>query len=419
MSRAIVLMSVLWGSLAFAGDDWPTFRGPTQEGHSDSTGLPLKWSDTENVKWKTEIPGQGWSSPVIRGDQIWLTTALDKGKSLHAICVDKNSGKIVHDVEVFYVQEPPPKNGFNSYASPTPVVEDGRVYVCFGAMGSACLDTATGKEVWRNEDLKIDHKEGPGSSPVIYKDLYILHCDGCDHQYVVALDKLTGREVWRTKRSYDFDANNVYREIRKAFSVPLIITHEGKDYMIGAAAKRFYCHDPATGKELWYVEHAGFSNASMPVFRHGLIYLSSGYFKAEMHAVRFDPDARGDVTRTHVKWWYNQGVPFKPSVLVVGDELIMPADKPGIMRSLNAHTGKLNWQKRMGNGYSASPIHADGHAYFFAESGDTVVLKPGSTKEPTVVAENTLPDGIIASPAVSGKALYIRTTKALYRIEKP
>jgi outer membrane protein assembly factor BamB len=246
---SLALPVLLVAPAARAGDDWPQFRGPTQQGVSDSVGLPVRWSETEHVKWETPIPGEGWSSPVILGGQIWLTTATDlaagptvsatndaavasaaessasNGKSLRAVCVDRDTGKIVHDVEVFAVEKPEPKNSFNSYASPTPVLEEGRVYVSFGTYGNACLDAKTGKPIWKNTELKLDHKEGPGSSPLIYKDLFLLHCDGTDVQYAVALDKNTGKVAWRTDRTTNF--GNKPADIRKAYCVPLIVNVSG------------------------------------------------------------------------------------------------------------------------------------------------------------------------------------------------
>jgi outer membrane protein assembly factor BamB len=176
---AIALLALLATTAAVpAAEDWPQFRGPSQQGWAESSHPPTTWSETQNIAWKTPIPGLGWSSPVILAKQIWMTTATDDGKSLRAICVDQDSGKITHDVEVFAETQLAPKNAFNSYASPTPVLEQGRVYVSFGTYGSACLDADTAAIIWKNNDLRLDHKEGPGSSPIIWGNEFILHCDG-------------------------------------------------------------------------------------------------------------------------------------------------------------------------------------------------------------------------------------------------
>ena len=184
-----------------AQPDWPQFRGPDGQGHSSATGLPLQWSETTNIRWKVPIPGRGWSSPVLGGGQIWLTTALDDGHSLRALCLEQQTGKLIHNIEVFQIPKPPVINGKNSYASPTPVLEPGRLYVHFGTFGTACIDTSTGKILWTNQELRLDHKEGPGSSPAVCGDLLILNCDGIDVQYVAALDKHSGRVAWKTPRS--------------------------------------------------------------------------------------------------------------------------------------------------------------------------------------------------------------------------
>lgn len=397
-----------------AGENWPEFRGPTQQGHADATGLPVEWSEQQNVKWKTPIPGEGWSSPVIWGDQIWMTTATEEGHSLRAVCVNKNTGKVVHDVEVFRPQELEPKNELNSFASPTPVVEDGRVYVSFGDYGSACLDTATGKTVWTTQDLKLDHQEGPGSSPVLYKDYFVLHCDGRDVQYVVALDKRTGKIAWKTNRTTDF-GNSTTPDYKKAFCIPLILQGKGGrgDEMISVGASRAFCYDPADGREIWACAIPGFSNVPRPVAGHGMVYLCTGYMQPQLWAVRLGGE--GDITNTHVAWKFTEGVPAKPSILLVGNEIYMVSDS-GIARCIDAKTGAEIWKKRIEGTYTASPIFADGRIYFPSEKGLTTVIKPGRAFE--LLAENELDGRLMASPAVSGKGMYLRTDTHLYRIEK-
>ena len=395
-----------------AGDNWPQFRGPTQQGHSDSTGLPVTWSETQSVRYKTPIPGEGWSSPVVWGSQVWMTTATDGGHSLRAVCVDRDSGKVVHDVEVFRVQTLEPKNNFNSYASPTPALEEGRVYVSFGNYGNACLDSATGKTLWKSHELKLDHKEGPGSSPVLYKDLFILHCDGMDVQYVAALDKNKGRLVRKISRTTDF--GNRPGDLRKAYNVPLFIREGGRDLMVSVGAYRVFCYDPADGKEVWSCGIPGFSNVPRPVYADGVVYVCTGFMTPELWAIR--TGGTGDVTDTHVAWKLKQGIPQKPSVLLVGGELYFVADT-GIARCVDAKTGQSLWQERLEGKYTASPVQADGHIYCFSEEGLTTVIRPsrGGMRR---VAESQLDGRFMASPAIAGKAMFLRTDKALYRIER-
>jgi outer membrane protein assembly factor BamB len=396
---------------ALADEAWSQFRGPDGNGCSGAKGLPLTWSETEHIKWKTALPGQGWSSPVVLGNQIWMQTALDEGKSLRAVCVALDSGKLLHDVEIFHIAVPQPKHELNSFASPTPVVEPGRLYVSFGMDGVACLDTAKGSLVWTSTELKHDHdKSGPGSSPIIHGNLFILNCDGTELRYVAALDKNTGSLVWKTPRS-----NNLQDRAgpeRKAFGTPQVISHDGRAQLISEGAFRVSSYDPATGKELWWVDIPGFSNVPRPIYGHGLVYVATGFAPAQLFAIR--PDGTGDVTRTHVAWKVKQQAPLKPSLLLAGDELYMVSDT-GMASCLNATTGAEYWHERIGSEYSASPVSADGRLYFFDHRGQCTVLAPGTNF--TALATNRLAAGFMASPAVAGRAFILRTRTHLYRVE--
>ena len=409
-----LLFLPLLAAAAVASEDWPQFRGPAGDGHSDATGLPLTWSETENVRWKTAIPGEGWSSPVVLGRQVWMTTAIEDGHSLRAICVDRETGKVLHDVEVFHIEQPPPKNTANSHASPTPVVEPGRVYVCFGTSGSACLDTATAKVIWKNTELTINHKEGAGSSPILHGGLFILCCDGTDVQYMVALDKTTGRIVWKTPRSAAAVLEGKRPDLRKAFCTPQVIHVAGKEQLISVGAFRAYAYEPKTGKEIWFCNLPGFSNVPRPVFGHGLVYVGTGFMKPELWAIR--TDGTGDVTPTHVAWKVSKMASLKPSLLLAGDELYMLNDGSGTLTCLDAKSGEPVWQEKIGGSYSASPVAADGRIYLFNEKGQTTVIKPGRTFER--LATSQLDAGCMATPAVSGRALIVRTKTHLYRIEQ-
>jgi outer membrane protein assembly factor BamB len=401
---------------AQADDTWPQFRGPTQQGHSDATGLPVTWAEGgKGIVYKTPIPGEGWSSPVVWGNQVWMTTATGNGRSLRAVCVDRDGGRIVHDVEVFHVEHPDPKNAFNSYASPTPVLEEGRVYVSFGTYGNACLDARSGKPLWKSTELKLDHKEGPGSSPVIYKDLFLLHCDGTDVQYVAALDKNTGKLAWRTNRATDFGGKP--GDLRKAYNIPLIINENGRDVMISVSAYRVFAYDPNDGRQIWSCNTPGFSVVPRPVYADGVVYVCTGFMNAELWAIR--TGGQGDVTNTHVLWKSKQGVSLKPSIILKDSRIYMVSDN-GVARCLDAKTGEQVWQKRVDGKYTASPVvTADGLIYFFSEHGLTTVIRADpNAKEPEIVAENELEGRFMASPAIVGKSLFLRTDKCLYRIER-
>jgi outer membrane protein assembly factor BamB len=409
ISLAILTLNV---SAVLAGENWPQFQGPESNGSSDSTGLPLRWSETENVRWKTAIHGHGWSSPVIWGNQIWMTTATEDGKEQYAVCVDRGTGKVLHDINVFHNDQPPPIAPMNSYASPTPVIEEGRVYVNFGSYGTACLDTADGKTLWSRRDIKCNHSVGPGSSPVMANNLLVLSMDGADVQYVIALDKMTGKTAWKTMRSTDYGDRG--DEYRKAFDTPLLIEFGGRKQLICTGAVETISYDPATGKEFWKVrpDTNSFSNTSRPLFCAGMVMVNTGGSQ-QIWAVR--PDGKGDVTESHVAWKLEKIVPFLPSTVAV-DDLIYMINDDGIASCVDAKTGKVVWKKRVGGKFVASPIAAEGRIYSFSQDGPATVFAAG--REYKELAVNKLDEGLLASPAVSGKAIFLRTQTHLYRIEK-
>jgi len=383
-------------------ENWTEFRGPTGQGHSRERGLPLTWSETENVAWKVPIPGRGWSSPVLVDDQIWLTTAMDDGRSLRAICLNRDTGRIVHNVEVFQLTDPGPVHQKNSHASPTPILDGDRVYLHFGSHGTACI-SRSGQIVWKTQELKYYHRHGPGGSPVVYGDLLIVSCDGYDIQFVVALDKRTGKIRWKSPRKG-----------YQAYTTPLIIPVQGQDQLISPGAHFAVSYEPLTGKEIWSIRYGdGYSNVPRPVYGHGLVFICSGFEQAVLLAVR--PDGHGDVTDSHLAWSLKRAVPLTPSPLLVGDELYLVSDN-GIASCLDAKTGKTHWQQRLGGNHSASPILAEGRIYFLNEEGESVVIEPG--KEFKKLATNQLDGHTLASMAVSGKAIFIRSASHLYRLQQ-
>jgi len=405
----VALLCVITSSSS-AEDLWPQFRGPDGQGHT-TADLPLDFSDTDNVVWKTPIAGRGWSSPAVADQRIWLTTAVDNGHVLRAFCLDQATGNVLHDVLVFEIAEPQKINEKNSYASPSPVIEGNRVWVYYGTYGMACLDATTGKILWKNQDLLLDHKEGPGSSPVLCGELILVHCDGQDVQYLAAIDKSTGKLAWKAERSAP---KNPSPDLRKAYSTPLVIEVDGRKQIISVAADRVYAYDPDGGAELWHVDFTGFSNVPRPLFAGGLVVISTGYMKPQLLAIR--PDGKGDVTETHVAWRVVNQVPANSSPVIVGEEIYMVSDQ-GVVSCLDLQTGREHYKSRLGSNYSASPLAAPGRVYFFSEKGDVFVLRTGKKFEE--LAHNVMPDRIMASPAVAGQALLLRTESSLYRIERP
>ncbi len=397
-----------------SADSWVDFRGPTTQGHVDVDGLPLEWSESKHVAWKSAIPGRGWSTPIIWGEQIWVTTAVGgegEAQSLRALCIHRASGAVLHDVEVFKVGKPDSIHSLNSYASPSPTIEAGRVYIHFGTYGTACLATTNAEEFWRRDDLKLSHQVGPGSSPVLVGNLLIVNMDGTDLRYVVALDKRTGDTVWRTDRSNDVSARPT--DTHKAFSTPIVVQVDGKPQLISSGAHAVMGYEPTTGREIWRVQYDGFSNVSRPVTADGFVFINTGYMKPQLLAIRLG--GRGDVTESHVEWTAKRGIPAKPSPILLDGVIYLVEDK-GIAVALDAATGKQVWMERLGGQFSASLLYAGGHLYFCDQEGKTTVVKPGRTFD--VRAVNQLDSGLMASPAVAGKALFLRTETHLYRIEK-
>jgi len=414
---------------------WPQFRGPGGEGHVAQTGLPLEWSDaegtTKNIAWKTPINGLGWSSPVINGDQVWLTAAVElplppmpeapaaapapaEGEkpakpepvyapvSLRVQCFDRNSGRMLQDLEVFRLDNPGRIHKKNSHASPTPLLEGDRLYLHFGKHGTACITTA-GEIVWKTQQLVYEHRHGPGGSPVVFGDLLLLSCDGTDVQYVVGLDKATGAIRWKTSRKG-----------RMAYTTPLLVDVDGRTQLISTGGDAVMGYDPATGEELWQCKYDGYSLVPRPVVGHGMVYVCTGYDTPGLIAVRLG--GSGDVTATHLAWEIKKTyAPRNASPLLVGDELYIVNDG-GIASCLDAKTGETIWQERLGGGFSASPLLADGRIYMLDEDGKTTVIKPG--REFEKLAENTIEARTLASLSVAGKAFFLRTDANLYRIEE-
>lgn len=403
-----VCLSVICSTLS-ADENWPRFRGPRGDGHAEASNLPLTWSETENVRWKTPLPGKAWSSPVVWGDQIWLTNAPEDGKQLSAVCVDRATGRVVHNVVVFQIEEPQYCHPVNSYASPTPVIEAGRLYVHYGSHGTACLDTATAKVLWTRQDLPCNHHRGAGSSPLLYEGLVILTFDGFDQQYVVALDKQTGDTLWKADRETKFSSDN--GDIMKAYGTPVVLPIGGRPLLVGTAAEVTVALDPLSGEEQWRVHHGGMNAATPPLWGDGLLYINSCAGGLGLAALR--PEGQGILPQEQFAWTSKLGIPKRSGPLLI-DGLITMANAGGVATCLDARTGEKVWQQRIGAKVWASPIYAEGRIYYFGSEGRMPVIQPG--REFKLLAENRLDDGCMASPAVSGDALIVRTKTHLYCI---
>lgn len=410
----LLLITVASCVVIEANEQWSQFRGHYGNGIIKSTSAPINWSENTNIDWKTPIHDRGWSSPVIWNDQIWMTTATKDGNKMYAICVNKLSGKIEHDIHVFDVKSPQAITNENTYASPTPVVEEGRVYVHFGTYGTACISTKDGQILWKRRDLNCDHEigAGPASSPFIYNNFLIFNVDGRDVQYVIALNKETGETAWKTNRSVDF--SDVQVNQRKAYGTPFIIPRGNTNQMVSIGAKGVYSYDPENGKELWKAEHRGWSIAPRPVYGEGLVFTMIDRDRPEMWAIK--PNGSGNITETHIEWKETKRMPPRASPIIIKG-LLFVVDRNGYISCIEAKSGKSIWQKRMKGRFSASPILANNLIYFFNEDTVCTIIKP--TRELEIVAENKLSDDkLMATPAFDENSIYIRTEKKLTRIVK-
>lgn len=403
-----VILSVASG----VATDWPQFRGPTGQGLVEQGRLPVEWSTSKNVAWKQPIPGRGWSSPIIHDGRVYLTTAVSAGAGsrgdhlLQAICLDAKTGKIAWQREIFRqsAASSPAIHSKNSHASPTPVTDGQRLYVHFGHQGTAALDL-NGKVLWKNTGLKYQPVHGNGGSPILVDDMVVFSADGSDQQFVVALDCKTGKVRWKTPRKTE--SPKLF-----SFSTPLVIAVDGRQQIVSPASGAVCAYDAKTGKEVWRVRYDGYSVVPRPAYGQGLVFVSSGYEYPDLFAIR--PDGKGDVTDTHVAWSTRRGAPLNPSPLVVGEELYLVSDI-GVSSCLDAKTGRVHWQERLGGNFSASPLSADGKVYFQDEEGTCTVVKAGRQFER--LAKNALGERTLASHAADEGALFIRTEKHLYRIE--
>jgi outer membrane protein assembly factor BamB len=396
-------------SLAQA-DDWPEFRGPLQNGIAENATPPLNWSQDKNIVWRQEMPGEGWSSPVVYKGSVYLTTALideeKKPTSLRVLRVDAATGDILWNAEAITWSGESTKHVKNGYASPTPIVYDDRVYVHFGPRATACLDTE-GKVLWRQMDLAYIVRHGSGGSPVLHDNKLIFTCDDLTTPFIVALDVKSGNVIWRTDR--ETTARN-----KDSFCTPIIINDKKRKLVVSPGAGMVGAYDVEDGKEVWHVRYGnGFSVVPRPLVAHGMIFMATGTNGVGVMAVR--PGGRGDVTDTHVVWEKFEGWPETPSMLIIGDELYYVSDK-GEFSCVDAVTGELHWRERIRGRITASPVYAKGRIYTTTERGKTVVVK--ASKEYKILAENNLFEDILASLALSGSAVFIRTEDALYRIEK-
>ena len=425
-TRIFVLAAIFVGAIVFnqsavmaQNNNWTHFRGNNLDGISVDNQVPEKWNDTTNIIWKTDIHGRGWSSPVIYGNQVWITSSTPDGTEMSGICVDFNSGKILHDILLFKQDSIYQKHTVNTYATPTPCIEQGFVYLNFGSSGTACVSTGDGRIVWKRDDLKCDHVQGPGSSPILYKDLLIMHFEGGDQQFLVALDKKSGKTIWKTDRPEE-----CYKDLgpigKKAYITPIVVNVAGRDLLISNGSAVCIAYDVKTGKEVWRIVQGEDSTIAMPITENGVVFFYTGFVTppdgekyAELMAV--DPNGTGDITNKNIIWRVKSPV-LQLLTPLIKNGIIYTVDSRNNLIALSAKSGATLYGKKLTSRYNASPVYAGGFIYFTNVNGETMVLKAGPSLE--IVAINKLPGELYATPAIASNSIIIRTERSLYRIGK-
>jgi len=413
---SLFLTAILFSTMAVAQLSWTHLRGNELDGHADGTGYPVIFSENQNLVWKTAVEGLGWSSPVVWNKQIWLTTATRKGDKMSAICIDFDSGEIIRDILLFEPREIQRMHATNSYATPTPAIEEGYVYVHFGTYGTACINTDDFSVVWSRTDMNCEHMQGAASSLFLYGDMLIVHIEGTDTQYIASLNKKTGETIWQTHRPEEFyrDVTPVYK---KAYTTPLVVTVDGREQLISNGAQMCFAYDVQTGEEIWSVWYGYDSTVGMPLAYGGLVFFNSGWIFQENtpNFVKFfavDPRGKGDVSKTHVVWESDQDIPQISTPVIVDGKIYMIHER-GVITCLDALTGKVIWKDKLPGQFNASPVYAGGHLYISEVRGTVFVIKPGDQFIP--VAENKLEEVLKATPAFVGGSIIMRSENHLYR----
>jgi outer membrane protein assembly factor BamB len=388
------------------------------DGHANVETAPVRWSETETVVWKVPVKGLGWSSPVVYKNQVWVTSATEEGKEFYTLCFDLKTGRLLDEKTIFTAEDPQRIHGTNSYATPTPCIEDGFVYVHYGHFGTACINTDNFEVVWKREDMPCKHMQGPASSPIIYKDKLIVHLEGTEDPYVVALDKNTGETIWKSIRSKEI-YDTLEPVFRKSYQTPIVIEAGGKELLISNSSFMCFAHDVNTGEVIWTIQYGDDSTVSQPLCWNGLVYVNSGWlfeenkpFWTRQYAV--DPTGTGDVTATHVKWTFEEDVPQIPTPVIINGHMYMVHDR-GMVTCLDAVSGSVIWTEKLKGNFNSSPIYAGRNIYFINVKGECTIIKPGNSFQK--IAENDIGETVKAVPVFVGDKMILRTEKNLYHIK--
>jgi outer membrane protein assembly factor BamB len=406
-----LLLTLALATTTLLAENWPFWRGPTRQGISQETGLPLHWSAESNVVWKAEVPGEAWSSPIVFGDQVFVTTTTESGVHCHVLAFDRKSGKQQWNKKVFE-QVPRKKEQRNSYATPTPATDGENVYAVFGDGSVVAVSAKSGDILWEHREVKFYSQHGLGASPVLHGNLLIMPFDASstgenkrigwqipwDQSFILAFDKKSGDVVWKAMRG----------QSRISHVTPNIVTHGGREILVSGAGDVVQGFDLKNGERLWSVYSQGEGVVPSIVVGDGLAFSVSGFEKPTIRAVRPPQSAGGEPT---IVWEQKRSVPMIPSLLFVGKHLF-GITEGGVAICLETATGEIVWQERVGGNHSASPVLAENRIYFLSEEGETTVIEAAPTFK--VLARNELKEKCQASMAVSQKQIFIRTAGDLY-----
>jgi outer membrane protein assembly factor BamB len=397
-----LLLVVTAAPAAFAAEsNWPAWRGPHADGHSAETGLPLTW-DASSIAWRAALPGRGQSSPVIWGEKIFLTTALDDGKQRVVLCLSRADGKTLWQ-KIAWTGTPEPSHKMNGWASATCATDGERVYAFFGHGGGLFCYSVDGELVWSQDLGEFSSPWGTSACPILVGDLVIQNCDADADANLVAFNKKTGAKVWRTSRD-NF----------RGWSTPVLVNVDGRQEIVLNGHTGVRAYDPATGKELWFCHNSKGRGEPTVTPGGGLLFAVNGLPGGDIYAVR--PGGSGTVTDSRRAWHGTRsGGRDTPSPILVGNFLLV-VSMPGVLTCYDSTTGKELWQSRLGGKFAASPIAYQGHAFFLDEEGTTTVVEPGP--ELKITARNALPAGddeiFRASITPSAGQLFIRSDRTLY-----
>lgn len=387
-------------------EDWPCWRGPRLDGTSIESGVPLHWSATSNVLWKTQLPGEGHASPIVFGTNLFTVTAVEESQERRLICIETERGN--PRWEALVLKAPmEKKHSLNSHASSTPATDGHAVYVAFldnDEMFAAAY-SFEGKRVWESRPGKFSSVHGFCSSPILYRDKVLLNGDHDGDSYLVALSKEDGRVLWKTPRENK----------TRSYCAPLVRTIAGREQMVLSGDQCVASYHPGTGERHWIIDGPTEQFVASPVYsgKTGLVYITGGFPQHHILAIR--PDGSGNITDTHIAWRTTEGAAYVPSPIIEGDYFLVIADS-GIAHCFEAASGKLAWKKRLGEQH-ASLVSAEGRVYFLNDKGTTTVIKPGP--ELNILAQNELGEKCFASPAISNGRIYIRAARHVYCIAEP